>query len=337
MTLKKTAKGLALVADVQAYLHLTLGAQVCIEPWAGSTSIPADLFGAFDLHELKLCSKEILLARSRSVGLPPLRRLRAQLDELERIAHRPTVLVLEAVTSFERRRLVERRIPFIVPGNQLYLPDLGVDFREHFRRPIEPLFLPFAPATQAIFIAALLRGEWRDGWDPAQLSSELGYTPMTLTRAVRELAAAGLMMVHRKGRVRRLELRHAPAQAWELATPLLRTPVKACEWVDRAELLEQVPAPLAGLSALASWCRSSEPEVPTHAVSARHWQRTQQLGIQTLPERQPGTCQCEIWSYTPLLFHDRKIADPLSLTLSLQSNEGVRGRLKTLRRNMPWA
>ena len=31
-------------------------------------------------------------------------------------------------------QLVEQRVPFIVPGNQMYLPPLGLDFREHFRR-----------------------------------------------------------------------------------------------------------------------------------------------------------------------------------------------------------
>jgi hypothetical protein len=31
------------------------------------------------------------------------------------------------LASYERKRLIEQNVPFIVPGNQLYLPDLGID------------------------------------------------------------------------------------------------------------------------------------------------------------------------------------------------------------------
>ncbi len=29
---------------------------------------------------------------------------------------------------------IAQKVPFIVPGNQLYLPDLGLDLREYFRQ-----------------------------------------------------------------------------------------------------------------------------------------------------------------------------------------------------------
>ena len=38
------------------------------------------------------------------------------------------------MASYERKRLIEQKVPSIVPGNQLYLPDLGLDLREYFRR-----------------------------------------------------------------------------------------------------------------------------------------------------------------------------------------------------------
>jgi hypothetical protein len=38
--------------------------------------------------------------------------------------------------------LIEQKVSFIVPGNQLYLPDLGLDLREYFRqRAVDPLSL----------------------------------------------------------------------------------------------------------------------------------------------------------------------------------------------------
>ena len=44
------------------------------------------------------------------------------MDQVRAKYHNPIIYVREHITSYNRRRLVEHRIPFIVPGNQMYLP-----------------------------------------------------------------------------------------------------------------------------------------------------------------------------------------------------------------------
>jgi hypothetical protein len=162
-----------LAADVQAYLHETLGTDTPVRLWSGAKSLPYFLQDAFDIHELQLRDKDILLVSARKERLPALRTLRTQLNKLAHIADRPVVFAMASLASYERRRLVEQKIPFVVPGNQLYLPDLGIDFREYFRRP-QGEVTGFTPATQALFIAALLRREWHGIWQPADLITALG-------------------------------------------------------------------------------------------------------------------------------------------------------------------
>jgi len=40
------------------------------------------------------------------------------------------VYVRTRMTAFNRKRLIEQKVPFIVPGNQMYLPTLAIDLRE---------------------------------------------------------------------------------------------------------------------------------------------------------------------------------------------------------------
>jgi len=101
------------------------------------------------------------------------------------------VYVTDALASYERRRLIEQKVPFLVPSNQLYLPNLGIDLREYFRKPPTAPETALSPATQAMLIAVLLRKPWCPEWQPAEVLGSLGYTPMTLSRAVKELTAAG--------------------------------------------------------------------------------------------------------------------------------------------------
>ena len=65
-------------------------------------------------------------ARNRRPGLAS---IRAQIDKIREVTGLPVLYATEALASFERERLIEQKVPFVVPGNQLYLPHLGVDLR----------------------------------------------------------------------------------------------------------------------------------------------------------------------------------------------------------------
>lgn len=335
--LGNTTADRTLTADVQAYLHETLGVDARIRRWGGAQKLPYFLQDAFDLHELQLRDKQILLATGRKERLPALSTLRTQLDKLAHIAERPVVFATSTLASYERKRLVEQKVPFVVPGNQLYLPDLGIDFREYFRQPREAV-TAFTPATQAIFIAALLRREWKDELKPAEIIAELGYTAMTLSRAVRELAAAGLITASQEGRARWLRLNHPPAQAWEHAEPFLRDPVKRVFWTDYRGRAKSLQPPLAGLSALASYSMLAEPVYPVYALGPAQWKTAQEIGVQTLPAPQPEASRWQVWTYTPSLIKRATKVDPLSLTLSFkdEQDDRVQQALDELRGQFPW-
>jgi DNA-binding transcriptional ArsR family regulator len=335
--LERPAANPTLTADVQAYLHETLGVDVRIRRWAGAQKLPYFLQDSFDLHELQLRDKQILLASGRKERLPALGTLRTQLDKLVSIAERPVVFATITLASYERKRLVEQKVPFVVPGNQLYLPDLGIDFREYFRQPLAAV-MAFTPATQAIFIAALLREEWKDELKPAEILAQLGYTTMTLSRAVRELAAAGLVTASQDGRVRSMRVNHPPAQAWEQAGPFLRNPVKRVLWVDYWGGPKSLRPPLAGLSALASHSMLAEPAHPIYAITPAEWKMVQGTKVRELPAPQPHASQWQVWSYTPSLMKPDVTVDPLSLTLSLkdEKDDRVQQALDELRGQFPW-
>lgn len=326
-----------LVTELQAYLHDALGAVVHVRPWADVRKLPYFLQGAFHLNDLELNGRELLLATTREGYSPTLSVLRTQLDKVAEVSRRPVVFAAPTLASYERKRLVEQKIPFVVPGNQLYLPDLGIDFREYFRQPTAKISA-FTPATQAIFIAALLRKEWRGEWQPAGVMEDLGYTDMTLSRSVRELTAAGLIVVRQEGRVRLLQAAHAPAEAWAHAKPFLRSPVKRRVWVGNDARAGQFQARLAGLSALAASSMLAEPPRPILAVSNAQWKVAQQSGVRALPESHPSSSQWEVWTYTPTILGEQNTVDPLSLILSLQNqhDERVQQALESLRGQFPW-
>jgi len=325
-------------AAIYSYLHETLGITPSGQAWPGAGKLPYFLQDAFEVRELKLLNRQILLAIDKRLDKPGLANVRGQIDKLRQLAGMPVVYVTGSLASYERKRLIEQKVPFLVPGNQLYLPDLGIDLREYFRKPPASPDTTLSPATQAMLIAVLLRQPWRAQWQPVEVVSDLGYTAMTLSRAVKEITAAGIATLRTEGKARWLHTDRTAAETWERAKPLLRSPIKRRFWAQPVPKWKPPHVKLAGLNALARYSMLSEPQWPIYAVSPAQWKMATQASIETLPEPLPGACEWELWHYNPALVPDSETVDPLSLTLSLQhdADERVQLALDELKERFPW-
>jgi len=323
---------------VQHYLNETLGLSSRVSPWVRQGELPYFLQEAFDWRELDLAGHGVLLAIDRHAAKPSLAEVRTKLSKARSLFEQPIVYATGALASYERRYLIDQKVPFVVPGNQLYLPDLGIDLREYFRKRSVTPDTTLSPAAQAILIKLLLQPAWRDERRPAELADSLGYTAMTLSRALRELTTNAIVAVRENGRSRQIALEHPPADTWKRAIPLLRTPIKRIEWAlpQPSPTLEK--APIAGLSALASSTMLAEPRSPVRAVSAAQWKEAVVDGVKALHDWQPGATEWQIWRYEPSIGEGRAIVDPLSLMLSLRDDddERIQAALGELREQVPW-
>jgi hypothetical protein len=328
----------ALLTAVREYLHEVLGIAVPgVTPWARADELPYFLRDAFQFGELELLGQPVVLAMARAERKHSLSEVRTWLTKVRAVADQPTVYVTDALASYERRRLIEHKVPFIVPGNQLYLPDLGLDLREYFRRRT-PAMKALSPSAQAMLITALLRRPWEAEWRPSSAAADLGYTPMTLSRVVKELTGAGLASLHAGGRSRWLHMEGPPQAVWERAKPVLRSPVRHTVWVADPSRVPNLQRRSAGLSALARYSLLAEPQWPVYAITTADWKAATDAGVREMPEPVAGAQEWQVWSYSPALEPDAPTVDPLSLTLSLQDNadDRIQLALDELKGQFPW-
>lgn len=161
---------------------------------------------------------------------------------------------------------------------------------------------------------------------------------MTLSRAVRELEAAGLVGVNAEGRVKVIRLSADPLTIWTRACGLMRTPIKRRVRVRQLPSHVERNAPIAGISALSRATMLAEPMHATRAISPEMWNLLQSGEIAMAPDWDPSAAELEIWRYDPALGEQRSIVDPLSLTLSLRDDkdERVQLALEELKGQYPW-
>ena len=322
---------------VQRYLVDTLGIRAALRPWKAAETLPFFLQEAFTVRQLALDGHDLLIAIDKGPEVHSPAKLRVQIERLRTLVELPVIYATETLASYERRRLIEYRIPFLVPGNQLYLPDLGIDLREYFRTRSRADGTPVSPATQAVLVAMLLSEPWKNEWVVSEIVARLGYTAMTLTRVLRELSTEGIANVHRHGRERRLHVDGAPQEVWDRARKSLSSPVKRSIWVPTVPGAEPAPR-LAGLSALAHLTHLADPPSPVFAIGPNDWRRVKQAKRQLSMQPIDGFTEWQLWSYSPAIQPKGLTVDPLSLMLSLESiaDERIQMALDELREHLPW-
>ena len=232
--------------------------------------------------------------------------------------------------------MVQKGIPFIVPGSQTFIPNAFIDLRETFPRSPAEGRQTLGPAAQCIVLYHLLRGRL-SGIPLKEIAERTRYSPMMATKVKVELEAFDLCKSIRSGRSMMLDFAETGRRLWERASPYMISPVKRTEWA----CWEQTNQPwmLAGMTALSRQTMIADNRLPTYALSLTVFQELLEKGtIVGCPDAEPAKGRIEIWAYPPGLLSDGPAVDPLSLHLSLKSSadERVQQQLEELMESIQW-
>ena len=231
------------------------------------------------------------------------------------------VFVAPALSPHNRARLIRYRVPFVVPGNQLYIPDLAIDLREHFRARKQRRVGSLSPAAQAILFHRLLRlGE--AATTPSLLAKPLHYSAMSIGRAFDELADTGLAQTERHGKERHLRFKAEGRPLFDAARDLLRSPVRAEKSISPVRGFGALKR--AGESALAELTDLSPPPLDTFAVAASDWKETAVTCGLLETDRDDADGIVETWAYDPAGLSRAHIVDRLSLYVQFRDHRDER-------------
>ena len=307
--------------ELERYLHDALGVSVKTTPWSGVGQLPPVLREKYRFAKAELLGLRALLVIDANPEEQSPATVRKHLDMLQSKQPAELIYVRARVTAYNRKRLIEQKVPFIVPGNQMYLPMLAIDLREHFRR-IREEAPTFSPSTQVVVLHAMLRDAGQV-LIPSEMAPLLGYSAMTMTRAFDELETAKLAEVTVRGRERCLRFIGDRREIWEKAQPFLRNPVSKRLFIRRINGAEG--ATRAGLTALAHYSMLAPPAYTTYALSREEWKTLrQQHKIIEVPVQDPDVSEIEVWWYSPARFAEHGMVDQLSLYLSLKADHDER-------------
>ena len=235
------------------------------------------------------------------------------------------ILLFEHLAPSRRRALIARRMAFLVPMTQLFVPEVLLDLRE--RAPRAPVGEPetFSPTAQLVILGDLLGKDDGEGASATALARRYGVAIMSMTRAFDELEAAKLAEGIRVGRQRTLRFHASGRPLWDAAAARLQTPVRKVRTVV-IPYPDRFPGRMAGESALSFHTALGRPRLQRLAVAAADWnQLVRDHGLRDTYPRDPAGAEVETWAYDPGALADQPgVVDRLSLHLSLRSHPDER-------------
>lgn len=300
------------------------------DEWPESAQLPLYLQGGYSYGKAELQGQTCLLMLDRGdEQTDKAAALKKHLKTIGQYFHGPVIYVVKNTTSYNRKRLIEQRIAFIVPGKQLYLPFAATDLRDHptatNRVPVDEPRQLGAVAQQIVLLQLYQR--WNEDILAQQLAQQLAVSNMTVSRAYNELLACGLAKTLVNGRHKQLRFIKQGQQLWEQALPLLRSPIKKRLWIDRKdyEAKQDHLGMEAGETALSALGMTMAAKHKAIAVNAKDWPALKKrLHIEELAYGFGENVAVELWRYDPALLGEHGVVDRLSLSLSLDEKQDER-------------
>lgn len=290
------------------YIERTLGEKVTRKPWQSANNLPIYFNGLYHIDQVTIGDQDCLFLTPQD-ELGTISAVKRHFARLGDEWSGPIALELPHLTRQRRQTLLAEKIPFVVPGKQLYLPFLGTFLQERFDSEKSPIAEKLSPSAQMLLLHFVYGKN-----EPLYLSliaDKFGSSAMTVTRATAQLTETGMFAVHKDGTRKVLTSTLSPRELFEKAQPFFASPVRKRYYIDVNELPNN--AFIAGESALAQLSMLSAPPVAVYGIAKAEKFTTQTSQLIDSDKQ----CQIELWRYDSTILSGEQCADALSLALSL--------------------
>ncbi|MEQ1518651.1 MAG: MarR family transcriptional regulator [Usitatibacteraceae bacterium] len=315
----------ALAEAAEAYVDEAFGQRLNLVPIA-PTTLPHFMLDRYQIWQGSLNGLKLLVVAIKEI-LPPGSGATAQyLKHRDRLRDQVDIdvvlLLVDHAPNALRRQMMERKIGFIAPGAQLYVPEAFLDLRERVTAFAISYADHISPTTQYLLMA-LLHRLIEDDQNLTELADRLCVSIMSISRTLDELEALQLAKAHHAGRQRRLHMLLGGRELWDAVQARLQSPIRKLRNV--AFLDGEGIGPLAGESALAHYTMLAPPKNETRAVLAASWKRLAETHV-----ARPATAfdsdaiAIQTWTYDPRLLAKDGVVDRLSLYLTVRDHRDER-------------
>ncbi|MEA4917228.1 hypothetical protein [Proteiniphilum sp.] len=323
---------------ILTYLQDTVGLSGIIEQTTDDIlkKLPLYMRNAYKYSLFKIDGYSFLLVEeikknkeiSRTAG-----ELKRQAKEFFQHTGLSPVFVLTNQSPQMRRNMIKDRINFVVPENQIYLPDMLISLKENNHRYYR-LSEQLTPSAQLLLLYHL-QVERLEGYSFKEIAKKIGYSPKTITKVAEELKEKQLCLIIGT-KEKKFVFEKNDKQLWLMAEPQMQSPIIKTYFTstDTDERFCK-----SGDMALAHYTFLADTGKKSYALYKSEFEELKAAGYWKYLDEIEGDFQIEVWKYNPALLNNNGYIDPLSLYLCYREdrNERVEAEIKNLITDKVWS
>lgn len=255
-------------------------------------------------------------------------------NNLTSLLQLPIVFLLPACPAYERQRLIDKDVYFVVSEKYVHLPMLLANERVRKTKQAKTL----TPVAQYLLLYHLQIGSI-EGMAARDIEDKIPYSYASITLGLTCLEDLGLCKKVAEASKRKvIHFDIKGMNLWEQAQPFLVNPVEERIYCDG--LLSDDSFPECGINALAHYTRLNPDPERTIMMSVKQLRNFKSSEALVRPNEFDGNIIIEAWKYPPVTATGVKAewVDKLSLAISLREDEDprVEGEVERLINETEW-
>ena len=318
-----------------AYIQKTLGADIKITKSNKDVlnKLPLYINSTYDIWNTIIFDKAVLLlVKNTQEHLTPLQYQKHK-EQAEKKTGRLIVFILSDMKAYDRNRLIQKKINFIIEDKQIFIPQLLIDLKDYLpKAKIIPEYLQ--PAAQLIILYHIQRKQL-GGFTYKDLANILDYSYLTITRAVDNLVKLDLCKTE-GNKEKILVFKAKKRELWGKALPYMKPPIKKTLFIN-----DELPKDLVCISdinALAFYSDLNNDRHKHYAINHKEFIKLEKEGFIKETSQYDGDYKIELWRYNPNTLTEIKYVDPLSLYLCFRNDpdERIEMALEQIIEQLAW-
>lgn len=247
-------------------------------------------------------------------NFPPLR-LKFHADRVSTAYGLPAVMYFDQIEFYQRQRLRERGVYFLIGNRYAYLPSLIINAKMTDKKPVQIL----TPVAQYLLLYHLQVANLTNK-TARELEQITPFLYTTLTRAINVLVELRLCEIKLdEARFKHLIFIDDKQALWEQAKPYLINPISNVSYTDKLAIDHVWP--IAGINALSHYSMLNPEQMQTYALTDAELKQLQTSRLVALNPID-GAYRLEKWIYPPIAKDG--YVDRLSLALTLKEDDDPR-------------
>ena len=321
--------------DITTYLQRILGTEINVVNATDEVlkGLPLYINSIYDMWNTVIFNKEVLLlVKNTQEQLTPIQYLKHK-ELLEKKTGMLIVFILSDMKAYDRNRLTQKKINFIIEDKQIFIPQLLIDLKDYLPK-TKIITEALQPAAQLIIIYHIQRTQL-EGFTYKDLANMLDYSYLTISRAVDNLVKLDLCETE-GNKEKTLVFKATKKELWKKALPYMKSPIKKTLYINDA--LPKNLIFISEINALAFYSDMNNDRKKHYAIYHSEFIKLEKEGFIKETSQYDGDYHIELWRYKPNILTNNDFVDPLSLYLCYrnESDERIEMALEQIEEMISW-